>query len=312
MILCAAMLVVGCDDTSPTTPGTSRFGQAGVVEMTLSASLTQGSGRLEQGLVWSSTGDWTLREEIFYRGVSGDATVRELEGDRNVSAGVYAQWIAQVNEVPGLDLFDEVVDPTLEPDCPLGRSRVTLRITDDTRDESIAWTRCAPGSLATLTPTGSGPDPAAARVISATALLRDFTVGRGFESVYRGSLPFATLARGEDAPLVFAEPAVFRTEEDYNAYWSTLTSEPAPPVDFETETVFLAAVGIRNEAGDSVEVRRVVPVETGTLVEIVERIPGNFCSPATRRQAPYHLVVAPGVSNPVAFTELRVERVPCG
>ena len=311
-MLCAAVLFVGCDDTSPTTPGTSRFGQVGVVEMTLSAPLTQGSGSLEQRLVWTSAGTWRLHEEIFYRGDSGDATVRELEGSPNVSAGVYAQWIAQVNEAPGLDLFDEVLDPTLDPDCPLGRSRVTLRITDDTRNESIAWTRCASGSFATLTPTGSGPDAAAARVVNAVALLRDYTVGREFTSVYRGSLPFATLARGEEAPVVYAEPVVFRTQDDYAAYWGTLSTEPPPPVDFSSETVFLAAVGIRDEAGGSVEVRRVVPVETGTLVEIVERVPGNFCSPASRRQAPYHLVVAPGVSEPVSFTEVRVERVPCG
>lgn len=311
-MLCAAVFLVACDDTSPTTPGASRFGQVGVVEMTVSAHLTQGSGRLEQQIVWTSEGNWTLREEIFYKGTSGDATVRELEGRRNVSAGVYAQWIAQINEAPGLDLFDEVVDPTLDPDCPLGRSRVTLRVTDDTRDTSIGWTRCAPGSLATLTPTGSGPDPAAARVVNATVLLRDYTVGRTFESAYRGSLPFATLARGEDARLIYAEPVVFRTQEDYAAYWSTLSSEPPPAVDFSRETVFLAAVGLRQEAGVGVEVRRVVPVETGTLVEVVERIPGNFCSPAARTQAPYHLVVAPGVSDPVSFTELRVERVPCG
>jgi len=311
-MLCAAVFVAGCDDTSPTTPGTSRFGQVGVVEMILSAPLTQGAGRLEQSLEWRSSGEWSLREEIFYRGASGDATVRELEGELNVAAGVYAQWISQVNESPGLDLFDEVVDPALDPDCPIGRSRVMLRITDDIRGTSIAWARCAPGSLATLSPTGSGPDAAAARVINATALLRDYTVGRDFQSVYRGSLPFATLARGEDGPLVYAEPVVFSTQEHYSNYWASVSSDPPPGVDFDTETVFLAAVGVRNEAGDSVEVRRVVPVETGTIVEIVERIPGNFCSPASRRQAPYHLVVAPSVSTPVAFTELRVERVPCG
>lgn len=309
---CTALLLAGCDDTAPTTPGTSRFGQVGVVEMSLVAPLPLESGRLEQRLTWTSAGDWTLREEIFYRGVSGDATLRELEGDRAVSAGVYAQWIAQVNEAPGLDLFDGVVDPGLDPDCPPSRSRVTLRIVDESRDRTETWTRCAPGSLGNLTPTGSGPDPAAARVINATVLLRDYTVGQGFRSVYRGSLPFATLARGEDAPLVFAEPTVFDTEQAYLNYWNAISAEPAPPVDFASETVVLAAVGLRNEAGDSVEVRRVVPVETGTIVEVVERVPGNFCSPASRIQAPYHLVVAPRVAEPVRFTELRVERVPCG
>lgn len=280
--------------------------------MSLTAPLPLESGRLEQRITWTSNGDWKLREEIFYRDVSGDATVRELEGDRNVSAGVYAQWIAQVNEAPGVDLFDPEVDPGLNPDCPPTRSRVTLRITDDSRDEMVSWVRCAPGSLGNLTTTGSGPDAAAARVVNATVLLRDFTVGTTFESAYRGSLPFATLIRGEDSPMVFAEPTVFDTEAAYLTYWEAVSSEPAPSVDFQRETVLLAAVGIRNEAGDSVEIRRVVPVEAGTIVEVVERVPGNFCSPAARQQAPYHLVVAPRISDPVRFTELRVELVPCG
>ena len=309
---CMVALAAGCDDTSPTTPGTSRFGQVGVIEMTLVAPLALESGRIEQQITWTSNGDWMLREEIFYRDVSGDASTRRLEGDRDVSAGVYAQWIAQINESPGLDLFDGVVDPELDPDCPPSRSRVTLRVTDDTRDRTMTWVRCAPGSLANLTPTGSGPDAAAGRVINATVLLRDYTIGQAFESVYRGSLPFATLIRGEDAAVVFAQPTVFETEAEYLAYWNAVSTEEAPLVDFENETVLLAAVGIRTEAGDSVEVRRVVPVEAGTLVEVVERIPGNFCSPASRLQAPYHLVVAPRVSEPIRFTELRVERVPCG
>lgn len=307
-----AVLVGGCDDTSPTTPGTSRFGQVGVVEMSLTAPLPLESGRVEQRITWTSNGDWTLREEIFYKDVPGDATVRELQGDRSVSAGVYAQWIAQVNEAPGVDLFDPEVDPGLDPDCPLSRSRVTLQITDDTRNETISWVRCAPGSLGNLTPTGSGPDPAAARVVNATVLLRDFTVGPTFESVYRGSLPFATLIRGEDSPMVFAAPTVFETEAEYLDFWEAVSTEEPPAVDFANETVILAAVGVRSEAGDSVEVRRVVPVETGTLVEVVERVPGNFCSPASRAQAPYHLVVAPRVSDPVRFTEVRIELVPCG
>ncbi len=308
----AAALATGCDDTSPTTPGTSRFGQVGVVEMSLSAPLPLESGRVEQQITWTSAGDWTLREEILYRDMSGDASSRELQGDRDVSAGVYAQWISQINESPGLDLFDGVVDSALDPDCPPSRSRVTLRVTDDARGETMTWIRCAPGSLANLTPTGSGPDAAAARVINATVLLRDYTVGQTFESAYRGSLPFATLLRGEDAPIVFAEPTVFDTAEEFLDYWNAVSIEPAPAVDFENETVILAAVGIRTEAGDSVEVRRVVPVEAGTIVEVVERVPGNFCSPASRLQAPFHLVVAPRISEPVRFTELRVERVPCG
>lgn len=280
--------------------------------MRLVTPLTSESGRLEQVVSWTSRGDWTLREELFYRDLSGDVNETRLTGDRDVAAGVYARWISQVNEAPGLNLFVEGLDPELDPVCPANQTRVTVQITDDSRDESISWTRCAPGSLANLTPTGSGPGPAAARVVNAAALVRDYTVGNSFLSTYRGSLPFGTLARGEDAPRVFSQSVVFETAEEYLDYWSSLSDDEAPEVDFDNEVVILAAVGERNEAGDSVEVRRIVPVETGTLIDVVQRVPGNFCSPASRRQAPYHLVVAPRLSDPIRFTEVKVERVPCG
>jgi hypothetical protein len=309
----AVVLGVGaCDDTSPTTPGTSRFGQVGVVELLVESPISLGIGALEQRITWTSRGDWELEETILYESEVGDASIQRLRGDADVSAGVYAQWISQVNEAPGLNLFVPTLDPTLDPICPGDQSRVTLRILDDLRDEQARWVRCAPGSLRTLTPTGSGPDPQAARVVNAAALIRDFTVGSDFQPAYQGSLPFATLLRGEDAATVYGSPAAYDNEFDFRALWGSLSEDPLPPIDFERQIVFLAAVGVRTEAGDSVEVRRIVPVESGTIVDIVNRVPGDFCSPASRRQAPFHIVVAPRVSEPVVFSEVRVERVPCG
>lgn len=308
-----ALLAVGaCDDTSPTTPGTSRFGQLGVVELLVESPISLGIGALEQRITWTSRGAWEFEESIFYRGELGDASARRLRGDADVSAGVYAQWISQVNEAPGLNLFVPELDPELDPVCAADRSRVTLRIVDDIRDEETRWVRCARGSLRTLTPSGSGPDPQAARVVSAAALVRDFTVGVDFQPAYQGSLPFATLLRGEDASTVYDSPAAFNDEFEFRGLWGSLSEAPLPPVDFANEIVLLAAVGERTEAGDSVEIRRIVPVESGTIVDVVNRVPGDFCSPASRRQAPFHIVVAPRVSEPVIFSEVRVERVPCG
>jgi len=76
--------------------------------------------------------------------------------------------------------------------------------------------------------------------------------------------------------------------------------------------VILAAVGRRLEAGDSVKVRRVLPIDQGTRIEIVERVPGDFCSPAAREGYPFHLVVAPRAQAPIQFADPIVERVPCG
>ena len=83
-------------------------------------------------------------------------------------------------------------------------------------------------------------------------------------------------------------------------------------MDFSTDMVVVAIVGAREEAGDSLEVRRILPVDNGTQFEITELVPGDFCSPASLTHVPYHIVVAPRTPRPHRFAALQREAVPCG
>jgi hypothetical protein len=85
-----------------------------------------------------------------------------------------------------------------------------------------------------------------------------------------------------------------------------------PPVDFNVEMVLVATIGQRFEAGETVEVRRVLAIGEGTLVEVVHRIPGNFCSPVSRTHRPFHVVIVPALPLPITFADIRREEVPCG
>ena len=80
--------------------------------------------------------------------------------------------------------------------------------------------------------------------------------------------------------------------------------------------VLLVAVGERQEAGIQVQVRRVLSLGAGngTRVEVTERVPGDFCSPAGRETHPYQIVVIPsgGLNMPIEFTAPVLERIPCG
>jgi len=310
----ATVALAGCTDDGPAGLGSLRFGQIGEVDLLLEAPLLLGAGELRQRLRWSSEGPFLLTEEISYRGELGDRTEIERFENPEVLAGSYAQWIVQVNEVDALDLFIDGLDPALDPSCGQGRTRITLRITDDPRGESISWTRCVLGSLATLQPGGAGPEPAAARVAAAALLLREQALGSRFTSTYDASVPFATIDKGEDTGADINQPRAVVDAEAWEAFWAEHRgdAEPRPEVDFERDLVVVAAVGVRFEAGDSVEVRRVLPVDQSTIVTIVERVPGNFCSPAERRQTPFHIVRVPRVPLPMIFADVEVERVPCG
>lgn len=312
-LMCAAGLAA-CSDDGGTGPGGLRFGQIGEVQLRMETPLFVGRGTLEQTVTWSSRGPFQLSELISYEDQLGDSELDMESRNPDVLAGEYAIWIAQINEAAGLELFVDELDPDLDPECGPGRTRLTLRIRDEPLEQTVAWTRCVRGSLATLVTSAAGPDPAAARVANAAILLRDATVGPEFRSTYEGSMPFATVARGEDSRADLDEPRAIVDEEEWQAFWEAHAGGPSTPpsVDFQKDLVLVGAVGVRQEAGDSVEIRRVLPVDQRTIVTLVERIPGNFCSPAARTHVPFHIVRAPRVPLPVEFTTPTVETVPCG
>jgi hypothetical protein len=317
-VLVAALVWTGCGDDGTIDPEALRFGQVGSIEVHLEAPLrgegsSLGAGQLAQTLVWRSGGSWTLHEEVSYRGVSGDETLQRSRGDPSQFAGAYASLITQLNEDDRLKLFIDSLRSDVDPPCGPVTSRITFTIRDDARGRDTTWVRCAEGTLGTLTPTGAGPGAAAARLVLATLLVREATVGERWTSAYLGTVPFGTLDRGEDSRTRITSPVTYIDARGFQAFWEEhAPSRPRPAVDFATDMVVVGVVGERKEAGDSVEVRRILRVDLGTMIEVVERVPGDFCSPAARTHVPYHIVVAPRTPIPHRFSDILVERVSCG
>ncbi len=322
-VAACALLCMGlwsCDDDGGILPSNLRFGQVGEVEVHLEIPLGFGLrvGARHQTLTWKSSGAWSLRESIAYRGLVGDETFEQNAGDPSPLAAPYASWITAVDDVEGNEGLrldpEEVQQDTLpELECGSVRTRITLTIRDDARGEQRRWVGCADGSLSNLTPVGALPAPHAARVVSAALEVRNATVGRTFVSAYHGSLPFGTLARVDDTNAPLNAPFYVQDNEAWQAFWQSHGGGgPAPHVDFVREMVVVAAVGVREEAGDSVEVRRILQVDEGTLTFIFDRTPGNFCSPAARSHRPFHAVVAPRTPGPFRFADIGKELVSCG
>jgi hypothetical protein len=316
--------IQGCsDDTGP--PADSiRFGQIGEIEVAVVAPRVfgEGEGELQQILTWGSSGAWVLREIISYRGLVGDESVRRNEGDPRAYASGYASLIADLNESSGVELV-ETVDPMEDLVCDPIEARVTVTIWDELRQEERRWVRCARRTLGSLQTSEARPDLEAGRVIQAAILVRDFTQGANFESFYLGTVPFGTLDRSEDSGAQLDSSWVFLSVPEGNpnpptrwlSFWKDHNETPPneiPAVDWKTEMVLVAWVGLRREAGDSVEVRRILQTGQGTQVILKERVPGDFCSPAARDHYPVHIIVAPRTLEPIRFSEIEVERVSCG
>ena len=324
--LATALAVGAAGGCEPVTGnGPLRFGQSGEVRITVESPLYLGAGWLHQVLTWRSDGAWKLFEEIGYREIVGDEHLVPNPGLPFQYASLYASLIQKLNDDEGFKLIGYApLDAVQDPQCPPGMSRVTVRIYDESGREGREWTRCANGSLTNLTTQGSGPDVAASRVIQAAIFVRNNTVGSDFASTYAGSLPFGTLDRGTETGSGLDAPRYFRTldgadpgapPEDFDGFWADHFDPDPPPlpdVDWDREMVLVAAVGVRYEVGDSVEIRRVLAIDSGTRVEWVERRPGDFCAPARRNVRPIQIVIAPRSPAPVEFAELPPEAVPCG
>lgn len=324
LLLGTFFALAGCGDNGGTDPYTLRFGQVGELRLTLVVPLgVNGEGELQQILAWNSSGAWQLKESISYRDLVGDENLRRNDGKEGDYAASYATRITQFNDDPFLKLFTPELSQSLDPECGVGKTRVTLLIRDDPRSETRSWTRCSEGSLGTLKTSEAGPDDAAVRVIQAAILIRDFSLGEDFQSAYLGSVPFGTLDRGEDSGAELTTPrrfyssaeGVLETPEGWVDFWRSHKGNPTeqpPVVDWAREMVLVAAIGKRTEAGDSVEIRRILQTGEGTLVTLFERAPGDFCSPAARDHYPIHIVVAPRTLLPIEFSAVEKEWVPCG
>jgi hypothetical protein len=329
-----ALASAGCGSDPGTQPGSLRFGQVGEIRVTVVTPLivvsdTQVSveGDLQQVLTWRSDGRWQSVESVSYDGRVGGERATQSQGDPSTYGAAYATLITQLNDDPALRLFTDELDPDLEVDClsetVQSRSSVTFQIYDEPLDSRARWTRCGTGTLEELNPGGAGPDAAASRVIQAAILARNYSLSEDWESIYLGTLPFGTLDQGDDSRASLNGPLIFRqglganaspdVAEEFAAFWVRHSSSPRPAVDWSTEMVLVGAVGVVPEAGESVEIRRVVSDVLGTtLVEYYRRSPGDFCSPADRSHVPYHIVVVPRVDGVVRFGTVRQEFVPCG
>ena len=316
-----AVFWAACGNDNGIGPESLRFGLSGGITIQLETPLAVDpgtrlpAGMLSQRLEWQSSGAWSVYERISYRGLVGDETLVKSSGEPFAFVSAYVQLITTVSSVAGLrlDIADDEFYIGVTSDCGPGRTSITFSITDLPRDSTSTWQQCADGSLSELQTLDAGPAPAAARLVAATQAARNATWGPKRLSAYHGSVPFGTLARGDETLAMPSAPFPVLDDAAWSAFWLEHSGGPdAPEVDFDSEMVIVGAVGPRAEAGDSVEVRRILPVDIGTLAHVYERIPGDFCSPVARRHYPFHIVVSPRTPSPIQFAELGLERVSCG
>jgi hypothetical protein len=104
----------------------------------------------------------------------------------------------------------------------------------------------------------------------------------------------------------------------WTALWRQVTQNilppvPVPAIDFNTDAVIIASMGMRPTGGYSIEIESVQAAEGTLYVTVLERSPGTNCVVTQAVTAPVHAVRVPRQSflASVVFTE-KTEVQNCG
>ncbi|MFL5542199.1 MAG: protease complex subunit PrcB family protein [Longimicrobiaceae bacterium] len=99
-----------------------------------------------------------------------------------------------------------------------------------------------------------------------------------------------------------------RRPEEWAALWSDITRnyvspQPLPQVDFGTDMLLVAGMGIRTSTGYSIEIASVHATPGGLAATVVHHLPGNGCVAGMAETEPVHVVSVPRQDGPVRFIE---------
>lgn len=313
-VICTPFAACDSTEVSPL-----KFGTDGLIRVTVEVPLGGGVGLKQQVLAWNSDGAWTLFEAIGYDGRDGDETTVRSVGLPIAFAADYQGVLYHFNERKGTRLWEL---GTGDRECGIGRSRVTFQVRDNPTDSVAEWRRCAGGAYSLDSLSRQPPEPGddAHRVVFLAELAGTRALGDDFRYAYTGSFPFGTVDKGTQTGIKEEKPRLFRSPDGRGAPagWVRIWEEhrpgsSLPQVDWGAEMVVLATAGPRHELGDSIEVRKVYQRgdDLEYFVEVVQRVPGDYCAPARRDIWPYHIVVTPRQEGRFSYG-MRVERVPCG
>jgi hypothetical protein len=115
-----------------------------------------------------------------------------------------------------------------------------------------------------------------------------------------------TIAKGGFSGFEKETHLVITNETQWTDTWKKLSlqqtpAKPFPKVDFEKETVLLAAMGQKRSGGYAIEITRVEEIAGKFAVTVAARAPKPGGMQLQAISAPFHIVAVPRLTGPVLF-----------
>lgn len=130
------------------------------------------------------------------------------------------------------------------------------------------------------------------------------------EGVPAGVVSVATerLANPQVSGMADAELRAVRTRDEWAAYWAVIHANQSPrpslpEVDFDRETVLVAAMGRQETGGHEIRIGEVLQSPAGLVVIVTESHPAEDCAVTQAVTAPVDVVRVPTTASQVRFIE---------
>jgi hypothetical protein len=117
-------------------------------------------------------------------------------------------------------------------------------------------------------------------------------------------IPFTSVASGTSSLIDEPREVVIRTQTEWQTFWKTHSTQPAPVVDFSKSIVAGVFLGMRPTGGYSVSIRTVRRTPTGAVVEYLSSTPDKNQMVIQMLTSPFHLIAIPGDIVKVEFKEV--------
>jgi len=122
------------------------------------------------------------------------------------------------------------------------------------------------------------------------------------------AIPFANVASGISSQIDEPREVIVRTQADWQTFWKTHSTQPAPVVDFSKSIVAGVFLGMRPTGGYGVGILTVRRTPTGAVVEYVSNTPDKNQMVTQMLTSPFHLIAIPSDVGKVEFKEVTGKR----
>jgi hypothetical protein len=118
------------------------------------------------------------------------------------------------------------------------------------------------------------------------------------------TIPFANVASGLSSLIDEPREVIIRTQAEWQTFWKTHSTQPAPVVDFSKSVVAGVFLGMRPTGGYGVSIRTVRRTSTGAVVEYLSSTPDKNQMVIQMLTSPFHLIAIPADIVKVEFKEV--------